>query len=187
MQDIKDIAIINGKPIQVVENDSILYVPVRPICELLGVSVQNQLQKLKSDTLYDGSVITLRVTTDKDNKQYSMSVITLEMVCMWIGSINANNVKEEVRADLIKYQRECARVLYEAFFVAPKKYDNFISRYNILDKKCKELENVIKEAKQSMKPIMKEMAELDKNIKNQSCIQHEIEFDSYYYDECITE
>ncbi|MGL4860241.1 MAG: phage antirepressor N-terminal domain-containing protein [Enterobacteriaceae bacterium] len=95
MNDLKNVAVINGKPIQVIEDNSTLYVPVRPICEILGVSVQTQLQKLKSDPLYEGSFVTLRVTKGAEIQRYPMTCITLKMVCMWIGSINANNVNEE--------------------------------------------------------------------------------------------
>lgn len=44
-----------------------------------------------------------------------MLCLPLDMINIWLFDINANRVKEELRERLIQYQRECYRVLADAF------------------------------------------------------------------------
>lgn len=101
-----------------------MYVPIKPICEALGVAFQKQHEKIKSDAILS-SVVTLRVTTGADGKQYEMLCLPLKFVYGWVFSINPDNVKEQSRENVIKYKRECYNALYEHFH---KRYINYDER-----------------------------------------------------------
>jgi hypothetical protein len=90
------------------------FIAVKPICDILGLAWEPQFRKLKTDQKFS-SVITLRVTTGADGKQYEMVTIPFKKVFGWLYSINANNVKPESRENLIRYQEECNDALYNYF------------------------------------------------------------------------
>lgn len=90
-----------------------VYVPVRPLVELLGLSWGSQLQRLRKDPVLAEEVHQIRVETAGGPQ--AMAAIPLDFLQGWLFGINANRVKEAVRPRLIRYQRECYRVLAEAF------------------------------------------------------------------------
>ena len=95
-------------------------VPVKPICEALGVAFQSQNSKLKEHPIY-GSVVTLSITTGADGKKYEMTCLPIEFIPGWLFSINPANVKEEAKENLIRFQMECNRVLFHYFFGSQQK------------------------------------------------------------------
>ena len=90
-------------------------VPIKPICEALGVNYTTQIEKLKKHPIY-GSAVPLRGITTADGKTYQTSCMPLRYISGWILSIHPDNVKEEVREHLIEYQLKCNDVLYDYFF-----------------------------------------------------------------------
>ena len=109
------IARINGIDIVMIENGE-KRIAVRPICEALGISYQAQIDKIKTDIKYSSTVM-LSITVGADNKQREMLTIPFKKVFGWLYSINANNVKEESRESLIRYQEECNYALFNYFAV----------------------------------------------------------------------
>lgn len=101
--------------------DGRVYVPVRPICELIGVAWAPQYQRINRDPILSEETKSVIVTiTDIDAG--STRPRTSEMVCLpleflngWLFGINVSRVNEEIRPRLLQYQRDCYRVLYEAF------------------------------------------------------------------------
>lgn len=90
-------------------------VPVKPICEALGVAYERQFSKLKEHPIYS-STISLAVMVAADGKSREMLCIPIEYLSGWLFSINLANVKEEVKEGLIKFQLQCNRVLFFYFF-----------------------------------------------------------------------
>lgn len=90
-----------------------IFVPVRPLSERLGLSWSSQLQRLRNDAVLADEVRDVQVETSGGPQK--MAAIPLDYLQGWLFGINANRVKEEVRERLIRYQRECYRVLAEAF------------------------------------------------------------------------
>ena len=107
------IAVINGQQIQV-SNDEAQLVPLKPICQALGISFNSQVNHVKEHPIY-GSVVSLGDTTGSDGKTYQMLCLPLKYVYGWLGGINPNNVNEESREALIRYQLECYDALYSYF------------------------------------------------------------------------
>lgn len=95
-------------------------VPVRPICDALGVDYPTQFQKLKDHQIF-GSTIGLSPTVAADGKEREMACLPIEFFPGWLFSINPANVKEEAKENIIRFQLECNRVLFHHFFGSQKR------------------------------------------------------------------
>lgn len=89
-------------------------IPIRPICEALGVDYKSQYQKVKESKELE-SVVVLSTTTGADGKKYEMVCLPVEYIYGWVFSINPGNVKPEVREQVIRYKMECYHALYLYF------------------------------------------------------------------------
>jgi hypothetical protein len=90
-----------------------VFVPVRPLAERLGLSWSSQLRRLRGDAVLRNEVQDVQVETAGGPQ--TMPAIPLDFLQGWLFGINANRAKDEVRERLVRYQRECYRVLAEAF------------------------------------------------------------------------
>lgn len=109
------ITTINGIEIYAVsDEDHNLFVPVKPICDAIGVAYERQFTKLKEHELL-APTITLRVMVAADGKEREMVCLPLEFVYGWLFTINTKNVSEGARDNVKRYQLECYRALYTHF------------------------------------------------------------------------
>lgn len=175
MATIKQLSLVNGKPVQVVYHDNNYYVPIKPICEILGVNYTSQAKKIKDHPAFSPSVIHIKGITATDGKQYSMSVIPLELFGGWVFSIHPNNVSEEIREHLIDYQKACNRVLYETFFIRPQKINEKLEEKNqLLSIRMAQLDE-LKEVKSKISETDKKIKKLDHDISS-NVFQLELDF-----------
>ena len=98
-----------------------VFVPSRPICDYLDVNWDGQRRRILRDPVLSEEMRSVVVTT-MDIEPGSTRPHTSEMLCLplefingWLFGINASRVKEEIRENLIRYQRECYKVLARAF------------------------------------------------------------------------
>lgn len=98
-----------------------IYVPLRPLCDYLGVDWSAQRKRISRDPVLAEVMMSVVVTTT-DNDPDSRRPRTSPMLCLpldylngWLFGISALRVKEDIRDNLIRYQRECYRVLANAF------------------------------------------------------------------------
>jgi hypothetical protein len=110
----KAIAKINETTIQVVCENGVKLVPVKPICEALGIDYPTQFTRLKEDDFLS-STIGLSPMVGGDGKDREMVCIPLKYVFGWLFTINPKNVKEEARESVAKYRAKCYDVLYDYF------------------------------------------------------------------------
>lgn len=94
--------------------DGVIYVPIRPLCRLLTVDWDAQRRRILRDPVLSEAVQGVVVTTTPGGAQ-EMTCLPLDYLSGWLFGINANRVKDEIRERLIRYQRECYKVLGEAF------------------------------------------------------------------------
>lgn len=118
--DARNIAIINGVKISAVVKNSEIYLPVKPICEAIGISFSAQRIKIQEHNILS-SVVSIIDTTGSDGKQYEMLCLPLKVVYGWLFSINPGKVASEAKANVEKYVWECYEVLYEHFSNASRK------------------------------------------------------------------
>jgi hypothetical protein len=96
-------------------SDGTVYVPIRPICRLLGLNWDGQRRRIQRDAVLSQEAKGVVVTTTPGGKQ-EMTSLPLDHIAGFLFGINANRVKAELRDRVILYQRECYRVLSEAFY-----------------------------------------------------------------------
>lgn len=97
-----------------------ILVPIRPICEAIGIDPEGQRRKLSEDEDLN-SVADLRSATGTDGKQYKMLCIPLLYVYGWLFTINPKNVATEAKEKVRKYRMECYKALYNHFFLRSAK------------------------------------------------------------------
>lgn len=91
-----------------------IYVPVRPLCEYLGIAWSPQLRRIKRDPVLSEAIKGVTVTVTPGGQQ-EMMCLPVDLVPGWLFGITAERVKPELREKIIRYQRECFRVLWQAF------------------------------------------------------------------------
>jgi len=103
-----DVIKFQGDRVFLTEKDGEPYIPVKPICENIGLSWQPQHEKLSRSKRWKAELIT--VMTEGGPQQ--MLCIPLIKLPAWLASISPEKVKPELRDKLIKYQEESDMALW---------------------------------------------------------------------------
>jgi P22_AR N-terminal domain len=90
------------------------YVAIKPITDFLGLDWASQRQRVQRDEVMkeESRLIT---TVGADGRQREMFSLPLEYLPGYLFGINASRVKPELKEKVIRYQRECFRILWQAF------------------------------------------------------------------------
>ena len=96
-------------------NQQQAFVPVRPICEFLGVTWSPQLRRINRDPILAEVATSVTVTVTESGQRGQMLCLPIDYLNGWLFGINATRVKEEIRERLLRYQRECYQTLAQAF------------------------------------------------------------------------
>ena len=105
---------INGVDIVTVERDGEIFVPIKPICDAIGINADGQRIKLRDDEFFNSTTEIISVVA-ADGKEREMYCIRLRDVYGWLATINPGKVAPEARETVSKYRRECYDVLYDHF------------------------------------------------------------------------
>ena len=109
------ISIINGVEISDVSDESgNIFVPVKPICQAIGIDHDAQRQRIKRHRKLSSVAVTV-TATGTDGKSYEMLALPLQYVYGWLFSIDLSMVAESALPTVEKYQDECYDVLYHHF------------------------------------------------------------------------
>lgn len=93
-----------------------VFVPIRPICDQLGLSWPAQFERIKRDPVLSEVSQGVRVTrTPAQGGEQEMLCLPIEYLNGWLFGISASRIRAELRDKVIRYQRECYLVLWEAF------------------------------------------------------------------------
>lgn len=152
------VIVVNEKEITITTHGTEKYVAIKPICEALGVNYTTQFEKILEDPILS-STVPLRGIVASDGKSREMRVMPLKFVFGWLFTINPNNVKPEIKEQVLAYRMEC----YNALF------DVFTKRTTILKEKTDlqiEIENLQAEAEEM--EIFQKIKKLKAQVKNAS-------------------
>lgn len=94
--------------------DGRVFVPVKPICDLLGVDWAGQYRRIRRDPVLSEAAQPVDVTSTRRGSQ-PMVCLPLDLLSGFLFGLNADRVKPELRERVIRYQRDCYKVLAEAF------------------------------------------------------------------------
>lgn len=93
-----------------------VFVPVRPLVEALGVAWSSQLQRIRRDPVLKTELFSVFVTnTESQRGGRDVQCLPLDYVSGFLFGINADRVRPDLQDKVIRYQRECYKVLAEAF------------------------------------------------------------------------
>lgn len=99
-----------------VNGEDQIYVPLRPICDYLGLSYTGQRDRIRRDPVLSESVHLIRISrTVEAGSDQELVCLALKFLPGWLFGISVNRVKEELREKIVRYQREGYDVLWEAF------------------------------------------------------------------------
>jgi hypothetical protein len=102
------------------EQGSSVYIPIRPICDFMGLNWDGQRRRILRDPVLaeemKGVVVTTTPSaTGRGGGPQEMVCLPLKFIPGFLFGINADRVKSDLRDKIIRYQRECYDVLAEAF------------------------------------------------------------------------
>lgn len=111
--DLIDYLKLNGREIEWLWRDGHAFIPVRPVCEILGINWKSQHRKLTGTE--SPAVVHIMRTTGADGKQYEMICLAYWEFMLWLGNIHPSRVKAEVREAFRQTRDEMAFVLANHF------------------------------------------------------------------------
>ena len=116
----KTVLFYGDEIIAVKMRDGAIYVPVRRLCDNLGVDWSGQRQRINRDEVLSEAIRGVGITTTpQDAEQHGgrqeMACLPLDLIPGWLFGIQTSRVKKEIRSKLERYRRECFRVLWDAF------------------------------------------------------------------------
>ena len=109
----KEVLFYNDAILAVRLPDDRVFIPLRPIVERLGLDWASQTRRINRDPVLSEEKGVVVTTTPGGPQE--MLCLPLDYVSGFLFGINANRVKPALRESVIRYQRECYKVLAEAF------------------------------------------------------------------------
>lgn len=96
---------INGVDIITVDRQGETYVPLKPICNAIGIDPDSQRNKLNADDFFNSTTAIIAIV-GTDNKEREMFCIRLRDVYGWLATINPGKVAPAARETATRYRRE---------------------------------------------------------------------------------
>jgi hypothetical protein len=84
------------------------YVPLKWLCEILGIDDQRQRWKVKHIYNYDWKMLAVK---GADGRHRKMLCLPVKQACLWFYLANPNMVRPEIKERLLEYQEESTTVL----------------------------------------------------------------------------
>ena len=96
-----------------VKTDEVVYVPIKPICENLGIAWSGQLVKINNDPTLSKAITEIVIPSNGGPQ----TVICLQLKYMygWLMKLNPSKVAPHVSDKLIQYQELIYDVIYDHF------------------------------------------------------------------------
>lgn len=99
-----------------VNGEEQIYVPLRPICDYLGLSYTGQRDRVRRDPVLSENVHQIRISRSVESgSDQEMVCLALKFLPGWLFGISVSRIKEGLQEKIIRYQREGYDVLWEAF------------------------------------------------------------------------
>ena len=115
----KQVTFYDDELLAVRAEDGHIYVSLRHLCDSLGLARYTQVRKIREHEVlsegYTGGIIMMPPGKRGGGGRQKAGLLRVDLIPMWLTTITASRVKEEVRGKIVQYQREAAKVLWEAF------------------------------------------------------------------------
>jgi len=94
-------------------SDGNIYTGLRQMCQSLGLDVQGQRQRINRHSVLNDGLMVCKLHTIQGERE--AHVLRVDLVPLWLSGIRTSAVSDEIRPKLERFQREAAKVLWEAF------------------------------------------------------------------------
>src|SRR5579872_357009 len=151
-----------GDLITVAIVNDMAYVALRPITDFLGLEWSSQRLRVQRDEVMKDESRLIKAT-GADGKQYEMFCLPLEYLPGYLFGINPSRVKPELKEKIVRYQRECFRILWQAFqsrAATPDVIPHLVSDQAETRARVDTIEHDVKVIDQSMKEIKVILSEI---------------------------
>jgi ferritin-like metal-binding protein YciE len=111
----KTVLFLDDELVAIRATDNQIYVSLNHLCQALGLNRQGQMQRIQRHIVLSEGYTKAKIQTPNDTHPQTYGVIRVDLVPMWLSGIEVRRVKEDVKNKLIHYQKEAAKVLWEAF------------------------------------------------------------------------
>lgn len=102
----------HGKIIPTIQHDGKHYVGMKAICENIGLGWQGQHERIRRHVVLQEGVRVIRIPSN--GGEQDMVCLPLEYLNGWLFGVDVTRLKNPgARTALIRYQRECFKVLYD--------------------------------------------------------------------------
>ncbi len=95
-------------------DDGQVYVAIRHMCDALGLAQRGQVLRIKRNEIlmegYEGGIMMIT-----PGGRQRVGMLRVDLVPLWLSGIDTSRVKEDIRDKLKRFQREAAKILWEAF------------------------------------------------------------------------
>jgi len=97
------------------EQSGRVLVAMKPVVDALGLDWKSQHRNISEDPVLNSTMV-IMTTVGADGKDREMFCLPLDYLNGWLFKINANRYRGDARREtIIRYQRECYRVLADHF------------------------------------------------------------------------
>ncbi|TAJ13077.1 hypothetical protein DMA11_10450 [Marinilabiliaceae bacterium JC017] len=161
-----------------VKLDNVVWVAIKPICDAIGLDSDWQMKSISEDKILgaERAEHTVQVPNfDTKNRAEQgeninfnqgrkMICLPLEFIHGWLFQVKiTNTMKEETELNLIRFKRECYRVLFKHFFGNMRKQIEsntteikLLEEINQLNENQDEIKATLKEKKKQLDAVRKE-------------------------------
>ena len=101
--------ILDGAPLSLLRQDELDWVPLKPLCEGLGLSWAGERSRLKHDSKLSCRFLAMDGT---DGRTREFLCLPLYQLSGWLLSVNADKVAESVREKVRAFQQESLEALF---------------------------------------------------------------------------
>jgi hypothetical protein len=150
---------INEVEINFSKEGEMVFIPIKPICEVLGIDHSSQVSTLKNHPVL-GSALVKKRSASRDNKQYEMATLPIKYFFGWLFSIDSRKVNPEAAEQVIKCQEQIYDIMYEKFFLEPLQQKRKLIMLLEEENRLLGLENDRKELNAQIKAIKQNLEEI---------------------------
>jgi len=139
--------------------DDRIFVAIKPIAEAIGLNAESVVRGIKKHEIL-GAEHTVQSVQVGENQKREHLILPIEYLNGWLFSIEIGKVKPEARKNLILYQRECYRVLFDFYFGAERRRREQFKEIISLKQELKTIDSTISHLtlrKKEIKPMLDEL------------------------------
>ena len=145
-REINEVEVINynGQAVEIIKDENgNTWIPLKRICENIGLSYSRQNKKVKNDKRFRHS---LMVIPSKGGEQNTLC-LDYNHLGGWLYTINPNKIQETIKPNLISYQKEITGVINDYLT------QGFVINSRISPEQFKKLNEIIRQRNEALEQL----------------------------------